>query len=186
MVLTIDVAAPSDASQPRPRWAVLQRQALETLDASATVFVEAVTRPEDRQLRWHAADSPWRDAHGRTRTDPRTGEEMDWPGIDGSDDGYEAFCAIPLLYCLGGSEQLHSIARRQWVAVTEQFTGFGQVHDEFDANYDWMHHGESSQYIYYLGLADPHHAADRGRSLSSRRCTPTRARRATTGTRSTR
>jgi len=49
--------------------------------------------------------------------------------------------------------------------VTWQFTQYGQVADEWDAHYDWMHHGESSQFIYYLGISDPHHFADRTRSL---------------------
>ena len=85
--------------------------------------------------------------------------------MDGSDDGYEAFFSIPLLYSLGGPEHLHTIARKQWQAVTWQFTQYGQVADEWDAHYDWMHHGESSQFIYYLGISDPHHFADRTRSL---------------------
>ena len=73
--------------------------------------------------------------------------------------------SIPLLYCLGRQEELHTIARKQWEAVTWQFTQYGQVYNEWDAHYDWMHHGESSQFIYYLGLADPHHFADKARSL---------------------
>ena len=36
---------------------------------------------------------------------------------------------------------------------------------EFDANYDWMHHGESSIYFYYFGLADPQRQRDRARTL---------------------
>ncbi|NLF02402.1 MAG: hypothetical protein GX601_15640, partial [Anaerolineales bacterium] len=49
--------------------------------------------------------------------------------------------------------------------VTWQFTGYGQVHREFDAYYDWMHHGESYAYLYYLALADPTHYMDRQRML---------------------
>ena len=109
-------------------------------------------------------DSPWRDVHGRTRKDAQ-GRDMQWPGIDGSDDGYEAFANLALLYCLGGEEELDAVSRRQWEAVTRQFTEFGTVHDEFDGAYDWMHHGESSQILYFLGLANPHDAADRCRSL---------------------
>ncbi len=31
--------------------------------------------------------------------------------------------------------------------------------------YDWMHHGESSTYLYYLGLVDPSRYMDRVRAL---------------------
>jgi hypothetical protein len=135
--------------------------------APPIVPADTYTRP-DGTLIWHEKDTPWRDAHGRTRSRDGTidgPEPMEWPGMDGSDDGYEAFFSIPLLYCLGGTEELNTMARKQWQAVTWQFTQYGQVADEWDAHYDWMHHGESSQFIYYLGLSDPHHFADRTRSL---------------------
>ena len=41
-------------------------------------------------------DSPWRDVHGRTRKDAQ-GRDMQWPGIDGSDDGYEAFANLGII-----------------------------------------------------------------------------------------
>ena len=49
--------------------------------------------------------------------------------------------------------------------MTWQFTEYGQVYREFDAYYDWMHHGESYTYLYYFGLADPYHHVDRTRAL---------------------
>ncbi|MHB9033188.1 MAG: hypothetical protein ACYC6L_09085 [Anaerolineae bacterium] len=49
--------------------------------------------------------------------------------------------------------------------MTKQFTAYGQIYREFDANYDWMHHGESSIYFYYFGLADPNRQPDRARTL---------------------
>jgi hypothetical protein len=88
-----------------------------------------------------------------------------WPGFDGSDDGYESYHNWPLFYALGGSADLHERSRYLWEAVTQQFTAYGQVYREFDANYDWMHHGESSIYFYYFGLADPHRPRDRARAL---------------------
>ena len=162
---SIDVAG--DHTKAPPRWAVLQRHVFDKMADAASVFVDTYTRP-DGTLIWHEKDTPWRDAHGRTRSRDGTidgPEPMEWPGMDGSDDGYEAFFSIPLLYSLGGPEHLHTIARKQWQAVTWQFTQYGQVADEWDAHYDWMHHGESSQFIYYLGISDPHHFADRTRSL---------------------
>ena len=89
----------------------------------------------------------------------------EWPGMDGSDDGYESFHNWPLFYSLGGSSHLHEQSRMLWDAVTRQFTAYGQVHNEYDAYYDWMHHGESSIYFYYFGLADPDRHIDRARAL---------------------
>jgi len=125
-----------------PNWAVKQRHLIDLLDRAATLFVERYTRPDGTLV--------WR---------------KEWPGMDGSDDGYESFVSFPLFYVLGGGEHVHELARKQWNAVTWQFTEYGQVHREFDAYYDWMHHGESSTYIYYLGLANPYHHVDRRRAL---------------------
>jgi len=115
-----------------PNWAVLERYVLEHLHPAAVEFVERYTRPDGTLV--------WRD---------------EWPGMDGSDDGYESFQSFPLYYLLGGPAEMLDLARKLWDAVTRQFTAYGQVHDEFDAYYDWMHHGESYTYFYLLGLADP-------------------------------
>ncbi len=125
-----------------PDWAVKQRYLMGLMDEAAETFVERYTRPDGTLI--------WRDA---------------WPGMDGSDDGYESFMSFALFYLLGGSERVHALARREWNAVTWQFTEYGQVRREYDAYYDWMHHGESSTYIYYLGMANPYHHVDRTRAL---------------------
>jgi hypothetical protein len=128
--------------QPPPTWAVKQRYLIELMDRAAEVFVARYTRPDGTLI--------WR---------------REWPGMDGSDDGYESFLTFPLLYLLGGGDHLLTLARREWNAVTRQFTGYGQVHREFDAYYDWMHHGESYAYLYYLALAAPTHSTERERAL---------------------
>ncbi|PIX42614.1 MAG: hypothetical protein COZ56_08965 [Armatimonadetes bacterium CG_4_8_14_3_um_filter_58_9] len=125
-----------------PCWALQERHLIDTMNRAAVEYVERYTRPDGTFV--------WRD---------------DWPGLDGSDDGYESYTSFPLFYALGGGEHIHELARKQWEAVTRQFTGFGQVYNEFDAYYDWMHHGESSLYLYYLALADPHALRDRDRAL---------------------
>ncbi len=125
-----------------PRWALLQRFLIEQMNRAAVSFVRRYTRDDGTLV--------WRDH---------------WPGMDGSDDGYESFASFPIFYALGGGEHLNELARRQWDAVTWQFTQYGQVHNEFDAYYDWMHHGESSIYIYFFGLADPTAHKDRARAL---------------------
>ena len=132
----------AEGRQHPPDWAVKQRYLMDLMDQAALDFVERYTRPDGTLV--------WRDK---------------WPGMDGSDDGYESFVTFPLFYMLGGGEHVHELARQEWNAVTWQFTEYGQVYREYDGYYDWMHHGESSTYIYYLGLADPYHHVDRTRAL---------------------
>ena len=125
-----------------PAWAIGQRSLIAQMNEAAPVFQERYTR-QDGSFVWRQT----------------------WPGMDGSDDGYESYHNWPLFYALGGSEDLHRRSRFLWDAVTRQFTGYGQVWREFDAYYDWMHHGESSIYCYYFGLADPAIHVDRARAL---------------------
>jgi hypothetical protein len=116
-----------------PAWAILQRRLIDGMSEAALWFVDRYTNP-DGTLRW--------------------AREV-WPGMDGSDDAYESFSNLPLLYLLGGDQRLRSTAQFEWDAITWQFTEYGQVYREFDAYYDWMHHGESLLSLYYLGLAGP-------------------------------
>lgn len=125
-----------------PPWALLQRHLLAELEHAALEFCDRYTH-SDGTLRWRS----------------------EWPGMDGADDPYEAFWALPLLYVLGGGRQLVDLARRQWDAITWQWTEYGQVHREFDGYYDWMHHGESLTLLYLLGLADPTSPKDRQRAV---------------------
>ncbi len=118
-----------------------QRHLIDKMNEAAPVFQERYTRADGSFI--------WRQT---------------WPGMDGSDDGYESYHNWPLFYALGGSEDIHRRSRFLWEAVTRQFTAYGQVWREFDAFYDWMHHGESSIYFYYFGLADPTVAVDRART----------------------
>jgi len=127
---------------PPASWALAQRFLIDAMNEAAPVFQERYTRPDGTFI--------WRQS---------------WPGMDGSDDGYESYHNWPLFYALGGSADLHQRSRFLWDAVTRQFTAYGQVWREFDAYYDWMHHGESSIYFYYFGLADPTVQVDRARSL---------------------
>ncbi|MCD6520073.1 MAG: hypothetical protein J7M05_09155 [Anaerolineae bacterium] len=125
-----------------PAWALWERHLIAKMNEAAPVFEERYTRKDGTFV--------WRDR---------------WPGIDGSDDGYESYHNWPLFYVLGGSADIHERSRYLWEAVTKQFTEYGQIYREFDAHYDWMHHGESSIYFYYFGLADPYRLRDRARAL---------------------
>lgn len=120
---------------PPPEWALWERQLLDGLYPAAVEFVRKYTRDDGTLI--------WRDR---------------WPGMDGSDDGYESFYNFPLYYALGGPEEVNPLSRCLWEAVTRQFTRYGQIHNEFDAYYDWMHHGEAYTNLYFFGLADPHDA----------------------------
>lgn len=125
-----------------PSWAIWQRRLLERLYDAACEFVERYTY-EDGIVRWR----------------------QQWPGMDGSDDAYEGFYGLPWLYLLGGDARLLPLARQQWDAITWQWTEYGQIYREFDGSYDWMHHGESNQYLYLLGLCDPASVQHRQRSV---------------------
>lgn len=125
-----------------PEWALLQRKIIDLLDFAAVEFVERYTRP-DGTLVW----------------------KKHWPGMDGSDDPYEGFMNFPLFYMLGGSKHVHQESRRIYDAITWQWAQYGQIYREYDAYYDWMHHGESNLMIYFFGLADPSVMKDRQRSL---------------------
>lgn len=126
-----------------PEWALQQRNLFDQMNRAAPRFVDKYTRQDGTFI--------WRD---------------EWPGMDGSDDGYEAYLSFPLFYVLGGSEEIHAMSRRLWTAVTWQFTQFGTVTREFATHYDWMHHGEAYTFLHYFGMADPNQHVDRQRVLS--------------------
>ncbi|WNR42689.1 hypothetical protein [Paenibacillus roseipurpureus] len=125
-----------------PQWALTERLLIDQLNKAAFEFVERYTRPDGTLI--------WRE---------------DWPGMDGSDDPYEGFMNLALLYMLGGSSELHGLARKIWEGITWQWTEYGQIHREFDAYYDWMHHGEGYLFTYFLGLAGPVTLKDRQRAV---------------------
>lgn len=132
----------ANASEAVPVWALRQRHLISALDSAALAFQDRYTSSDGSFV--------WRD---------------EWPGMDGSDDGYESYGNWPLYYVLGGSSEIHVQSRFLWNAITRQFTGYGQIRREFDGYYDWMHHGESSLFLYYFGLADPSLEPDRARAL---------------------
>ena len=129
------------AAMPAPRWALLERELFAVLDRAAIEFADRYCREDGTLI--------WRDR---------------WPGMDGSDDPYEGFMNMPLLYALGGAREVYDRSRTIWDAITWQWTQYGQIHNEFDAYYDWMHHGESSLFFYFFGLCDPHAPKDRQRA----------------------
>ncbi|MBM3216914.1 hypothetical protein FJZ36_18625 [Candidatus Poribacteria bacterium] len=138
--MTIPIIRADETTVP-PAWALWQRRLFDIMDEAGLAFVERYTREDGTLI--------WRD---------------DWPGMDGSDDAYETFYTFPLHFALGGADIYRELGQRLWDAVTWQFTEYGQVHREFDAYYDWMHHGESSLYFYFLPLAEPYDLRNRQRT----------------------
>jgi len=125
-----------------PAWAHAQRALIDAMNQAAPLFQQRYTHADGTFV--------WRER---------------WPGFDGSDDGYESYHNWALFHALGGDGDLYRRSWSAWQAVTRQFSGYGQIWREFDAGYDWMHHGESSLLLYSFGLVDPANALDRARSL---------------------
>ena len=84
---------------------MLERRLFDELDRAVDPFLAKYTRPDGRLI--------WR-------------ETLPAPTRDGADDFYEAFYNWPLLYFLGGGDDLLPIAHRQWDAVTRQLTDLGR------------------------------------------------------------
>ena len=124
-----------------PDWALLEREVLAKLNAAAPEFVNKYTNV-DGTLKW----------------------KSEFGSMDGSDDPYEAFHNLALLYSIGGSEEIYELARKMWESITLQWTEYGQIYREFDGYYDWMHHGEGYLYFYFLGLTKPESLMDRQRA----------------------
>lgn len=125
-----------------PKWALMQRHMIDILNDAALEFVERYVAEDGTLI--------WRDH---------------WPGMDGSDDPYEGFMNLALFYTLGGSEEVYQKAREIWEGITWQWTEYGQIHNEFDGYYDWMHHGEGYLYFYFMGLTKPNMLKDRQRAI---------------------
>ena len=127
-----DIPCVRGAPREAPAWAGLQWKLIERMEESVGLFFKKYVRDDGTLI--------WRDF---------------WPGMDGADDAFEAFQNYPLLYALGAGGRLLELAHSSWDTVAWQWTEFGQLHREFYAYYDWMHHGEGSLFLYYMGLADP-------------------------------
>ena len=128
-----------------PSWAIWERKLIEVMEQAVYVFMEKYTRV-DGTLVW------------RNELETR----------DGADDFYESFYNWPLLYLLGGRDDLLTLGIRQWEAVTKQLTEMGMLHKEFEKGYDWFHQGESYLYFYFLCMADPYNTdmIDRARRFA--------------------
>ena len=71
-----------------PDWALLEREVIAKLNQAAPEFVKKYTNV-DGTLKW----------------------KSEFGSMDGSDDPYEAFQNLALLYAIGGSEEIYDVAR---------------------------------------------------------------------------
>lgn len=124
-----------------PEWAELERKLISIINDASLEFAERYTNQDGTVI--------WR---------------QEWPGMDGSDDPYEGFMNFTMHYIIGGSKELDKVHRKIWDAVTWQWTQYGQILNEFDKGYDWMHHGEALLGFYWFGLANPYVLKDRQRT----------------------
>ena len=115
-----------------PGWAKLEWKLIERMEEAVEVYLKKYVRDDGTLI--------WRDF---------------WPGMDGADDAFEAFQNFPLFYALGAKKRLLELAHFEWDTAAWQWTEYGQVYREYFKYYDWMHHGEGSLFLYYMGLADP-------------------------------
>lgn len=125
-----------------PVWAVLERRLFDLLDGAWREFEQTFCGPD-----------------GRLTYEGRMHHR------DGVDDFYEPFFNWPVLYRLGGADDLLPAAKKHWDGVTAQMTEFGFVKDEYELGYDWFHQGESMIFFYAICAADPDDADFRERAL---------------------
>jgi hypothetical protein len=130
------------SSEDFPDWSRLQQELIVKVRSAAKEFVKRYTRP-DGTLFWRS----------------------EWPGMDGSDDPYEAFQYFALFYAFTGDDEVYELAQKMWDSITWQWTEYGQIHREFDGYYDWMHHGEANLFHYFFGLTKPESLKDRTRAV---------------------
>ena len=123
-----------------PEWAVLQRGLIDLLNGSVDPVMERYIGKDDSVL-WPTTET--------------------FTGIDGLDDAYESFHNWPVLYLLGGDENILDLSHRMYDGITRQFSKYNSGHGhpmvvkEYEQGYDWMHQGEGYVFFYNLCLADP-------------------------------
>ncbi len=123
-----------------PTWALLQRELLAANSAACRRFFDY-----------------YFDERGYLKCVPR------WGGDDGPDDAIENLTDWPVLYALGGDDDLLAMCIRAWEGHLRQYTEAkttevpfardGMYYKEFPTMCDWLHNGESMSVFNLLGLA---------------------------------
>ncbi len=114
-----------------PSWALWQRHLLGSMDGVVQPYLDHFTGDNGEFI--------WDDA---------------WGG-GSPDDYFEPFFNWPLVYLMGGSDRLLSLAERQFEAVTGQLMRLQSYHKEYGFHEDQMHQSEADVLFYHLCLARP-------------------------------
>ena len=144
---TIKIVTPMAA----PEWALVERQLLDANSAACRLFHER-----------------YFDERGYLLCVER------WGGDDGPDDAIECCAHWPLLYALGGADDVLTRYHHAWEGHLRQYTlartrevelaRDGMYYKEFPVMFDWVHHGEGLTAFHLEGLADPTNDAFRRRT----------------------
>jgi len=128
-----------DTPLPPPNWALLERELLKANAAACREFYDK-----------------YFDERGFLLCVER------WGGDDGPDDAIENCNDWPLLYALGGSDDVRRMYERAWEGHLRQYTlakttevplaKDGMFYKEFHTQFDWMHIGEELTVFNLMGL----------------------------------
>ena len=139
---TRDVVIEATTPVPAPRWALLERQLLETQTRACVEFF-----------------ARYFDARGYLLCVPR------WSGDDGPDDALENVLNWTVLHALGADDRVLDLYKEALEGHFRQYTEAkttevelgreGMYYQEFHACFDWFHHGEAWSPIFLQGLTDP-------------------------------
>ena len=125
-----------------PAWALMEWELIRTQERACSEFFEK-----------------YFDERGHLECIPR------WGGNDGPDDAIENLVGWPVLYLLGGGDDLRAMCELGWEGHLKQYTEArttevpfardGMYYREFPVMFDWVHNGEGLTTFNLHGLMDP-------------------------------
>ena len=131
-----------DTPMAPPAWALMEWELIRTQERACGEFFER-----------------YFDARGYLECIPR------WGGNDGPDDAIENLVGWPVLYVLGGGDDLRAMCELGWEGHLKQYTEAkttqvpfardGMYYREFPVMFDWVHNGEGLTTFNLHGLMDP-------------------------------
>lgn len=131
-----------DTPMAPPAWALMEWELIRTQERACTEFFKK-----------------YFDERGYLECIPR------WGGNDGPDDAIENLVNWPVLYLLGGCDDLRAMCELGWEGHLRQYTEAkttevpfardGMYYREFPVMFDWVHNGEGLTTFNLHGLMDP-------------------------------
>lgn len=131
-----------DTPMAPPAWALMEWELIRTQERACGEFFER-----------------YFDERGYLECIPR------WGGNDGPDDAIENLVNWPVLYVLGGRDDLRAMCELGWEGHLKQYTEAkttqvpfardGMYYREFPVMFDWVHNGEGLTTFNLHGLMDP-------------------------------